>query len=121
MNAVRRDVLGELFSGEAHETVQGLEELNALIQQCAAPQKASIVAPKKRSQSRCRVRKATHYLRPEVYDRLEAASQRLRDELAPDVRVSKSRLVNLALAQLLEEIRRKDDPRAVARLLEEKS
>ncbi|MBC7356159.1 MAG: hypothetical protein H5U09_08180 [Desulfomicrobiaceae bacterium] len=121
MKAARRDVLGELFAGDAEETTQGLEELNALIQQCATPKKASIAAPKKRRQGRSRVRKTTHYLRPEVYDRLEAASQRLRDELAPHVRVSKSRLVNLALEQLLEEIRRKDDPRAMARLLEEKS
>ncbi|MBZ4684861.1 MAG: hypothetical protein JG774_606 [Desulfomicrobiaceae bacterium] len=120
MKAARRDVLGELFAGDAEETTQGLEELNALIQQCATPKKASIAAPKKR-RGRSRVRKTTHYLRPEVYERLEAASQRLRDELAPDVRVSKSRLVNLALEQFLEEIRRKDDPRAMARLLEEKS
>lgn len=121
MNAARRDVLDELFSGDAQETAQGLEELNALIQQCVAPKKAVIAAPKKRQQGRSRVRKATHYLRPEVYAQLESTSQRLREELAPEVRVSKSRLVNLALEQFLEEIRRKNDPRAVVRLLEEKA
>lgn len=121
MSAAGRDILGELFAGDAGDAPQGLEELHALIQQCAAPRQAAVAGPKRRVSELSRTRKTTHYLRADVYEGLEATSLAVRKLLPRGVKVSKSRLVNLALEQFLEDVRRTGDASAVARLVEDKS
>ncbi len=116
-----RDILGELFANDSGEGLQGFEELHRLIQQCAAPKQAVPSGVKRQVSHLTRTRKTTHYLRAEVYERLETTHLALRKLLPQGSKVSKSRLVNMALEQFLEEVRRSGDAGAVARLLEDKS
>jgi len=118
----RLDVLEELFAGTGGEELQGLEELHALIHLCADPHKApGAASAKKTVRQLAKTRKATHYLRTDIYQKLDAASRAMKAMAPQGVRTSKSRLVNLALERLLEDFRRHGDAQSLARLLEEES
>lgn len=116
MNAQERpDILGELFQGEvARGPVAGLEGLEELIHVCKQPHAFSSKGEKKllplpKKKRRPLTRKATHYLREDIFkglDQTKESLQRLLPEGAK-LRASKSNLVNIALSALLQEIEEK--------------
>lgn len=121
----QHDILDELFRGDQNlTTVPGLEELDALIHACLAPQPRTRknVLPLKSKAGASR-KKTTHYLREDVFDGLTQAKQILR-RLLPDGakgRASKSNLVNYAVNTLLREIEEKGVDSPVIKSILEKN
>ena len=122
----KRDILSELLAGETSQGLVSKKELNALyklignIQQVNSihkklPEKTkNIVLRKKKNVIK---RKTTHYLSEEVLKRLDNVLKEIRTGLPEKLRssVSKSQIVDLALAEVLDEFENKGEKSRLVR------
>jgi hypothetical protein len=123
----KKDILGDILSGSQDQVVEGLEELNKIINLegisstgSGSPGKDSI--PEKKEIGKPR-RKTSHYLTGKVFDELGETKFELR-ELFPSIpksRVTKSRIVDLAIKTILEEYKEKGpESKLIRKLLAKK-
>jgi hypothetical protein len=99
----KKDILGDILSGSQDQVVEGLEELNKIINLegisstgSGSPRKDSIPEKKEIGKSK---RKTSHYLTEKVFDELGETKYELR-ELNPSInksRVTKSRKVEMSI------------------------
>ena len=122
----KRDILSELLAGETYQGLVSKKELNALhkligsIQQVNSihkklPEKTkNIVLRTKKKEKR---RKATYYLSEEVLKSLNSAIKEIRTSLPEKLRsnISKSQIVDLALAEVLDEFENKGEKSRLVR------
>ena len=108
------DILDALLRADDDTPYPGEQDLARLIRRAAAPLPRTPAAPPplaavpvqpKPAKPRARKRKATHYLAPELADRLDAAAHELTALAGPDAqaprRIAKSAVVEAALALAL--------------------
>ncbi len=126
------DILQELISGTPSDTesIPAVRELTQLIERYSEisggrnPAARSQPASKNKRQNRARLKKkTTYYLTVHTSEALEQAKEEMRSLVSPRLRrlVSKSRIVEMALRHLLQELdRNRSDNELVQRLLCEK-
>ncbi|HIJ35889.1 MAG TPA: hypothetical protein HPP59_01250 [Deltaproteobacteria bacterium] len=110
----KKDILAEILSGSEEDVIEGLEELCKIINLDAifsdgskSPKKDSI--PAKKATRKPTRKQASHYLTEKVLQELGETKSELR-ELFPSIpksKVTKSRIVDLALRTILEEYKEK--------------
>lgn len=111
----RTNVLAELLdSSHAEHQFPELDRLihqtTALLHEVKEPSPQVRRNRKRARRERKRKRKTTHYLNEKIFHQLEQAKILLRRRLnIPARRISKSRIVNLALAKAFEELARKGE------------
>lgn len=122
----KRDILPELLVGETSEGLVSKKELSALHKLIGNTQQVNsihkklpdktkkIVLRKKKKEKK---RKATHYLSEEVLKSLDSAIKEIRTGLPEKFRsnVSKSQIVDLALAEVLDEFENKGEKSRLVR------
>jgi hypothetical protein len=122
----KRDILSELLVGETSEGLVSKKELSALHKLIGNTQQVNsihkklpdktkkIVLRKKKKEKK---RKATHYLSEEVLKSLDSAIKEIRTGLPEKFRsnVSKSQIVDLALAEVLDEFENKGEKSRLVR------
>lgn len=122
----KRDILSELLVGETSEGLVSKKELSALHKLIGNTQQVNsihkklpdktkkIVLRKKKKEKK---RKATHYLSEEVLKSLDSAIKEIRIGLPEKLRsnVSKSQIVDLALAEVLDEFENKGEKSRLVR------
>ena len=127
----KRDILLELLVGETSEGLVSKKELSALHKLIGNTQQVNsihkklpdktkkIVLRKKKKEKK---RKATHYLSEEVLKSLDSAIKEIRTGLPEKLRsnVSKSQIVDLALAEVLDEFENKGEKSRLVRNLIQK-
>lgn len=118
------DVLATLLQGGDTEVVPELAQLKELLYQSigpgtclaevrpATPVKRKLVGKKTK-------RKTTHYLRTRIFDELDQAKKKIREQNAGKnlSRVTKSGIVNLALSLVLREFKEKGGKSLLVRRL----
>ena len=127
----KRDILSELLVGETSEGLVSKKELSALHKLIGntrqvnsshkkLPDKTKkIVLRKKKKEKK---RKATHYLSEEVLKSLDSAIKEIRTGLPEKLRssVSKSQIVDLVLAEVLDEFENNGEKSRLVRNIIEK-
>jgi hypothetical protein len=128
----KRDILSELLAGETFQGLVSKKELKAIyklignIQQVNSIHKKlpgktkNIVLRKKKNVKK---RKATHYLSEKVLKSLDNVLKEIRTDLPEKLRssVSKSQIVDLALAEVLDEFENKgEESRLVRNIIQKK-
>ena len=122
----KRDILSELLVGETSEGLVSKKELSALHKLIGNNQQVNsshkklpdktkkIVLRKKKKEKK---RKATHYLSEEVLKSLDSAIKEIRTGLPEKLRssVSKSQIVDLVLAEVLDEFENKGEKSRLVR------
>ena len=122
----KRDILSELLVGETSKGLVSKKELSALHKLIGKTQQVNsihkklpdktkkIVLRKKKKEKK---RKATHYLSEEVLKSLDSAIKEIRTGLPEKFRsnVSKSQIVDLALAEVLDEFENKGEKSRLVR------
>jgi hypothetical protein len=122
----KRDILSELLVGETSEGLVSKKELSALHKLIGNTQQVNsihkklpdktkkIVLRKKKKEKK---RKATHYLSEEVLKSLDSAIKEIRTGLPEKLRsnVSKSQIVDLVLAEVLDEFENKGEKSRLVR------
>ena len=122
----KRDILPELLVGETSEGLVSKKELSALHKLIGNTQQVNsihkklpdktkkIVLRKKKKEKK---RKATHYLSEEVLKSLDSAIKEIQTGLPEKFRsnVSKSQIVDLALAEVLDEFENKGEKSRLVR------
>ena len=122
----KRDILSEILVGETSEGLVSKKELSALHKLIGNTQQVNsihkklpdktkkIVLRKKKKEKK---RKATHYLSEEVLKSLDSAIKEIRTGLPEKFRsnVSKSQIVDLALAEVLDEFENKGEKSRLVR------
>ena len=122
----KRDILSELLTGETSEGLVSKKELSALHKLIGNTQQVNsihkklpdktkkIVLRKKKKEKK---RKATHYLSEEVLKSLDSAIKEIQTCLSEKFRsnVSKSQIVDLALAEVLDEFENKGEKSRLVR------
>ena len=121
----KKDILAEILGGSEEDVVEGLEELCKIINLDAisldgskSPKKDSI--PAKKATGKPTRKQASHYLTEKVLQELGETKSELR-ELFPSMpksKVTKSRIVDLALRTILEEYKEKGlDSKLIRKLM----
>ena len=122
----KRDILSEILVGETSEGLVSKKELSALHKLIGNTQQVNsihkklpdktkkIVLRKKKKEKK---RKATHYLSEEVLKSLDSAIKEIRTGLPEKLRsnVSKSQIVDLVLAEVLDEFENKGEKSRLVR------
>lgn len=113
MGKEKKDILGDILSGSQNQVVEGLEELNKIINLKGIssttpgnPGKDLLTRKKATGESK---RQTSHYLTESVFQKLGKTKYELR-ELFPSIpksKVTKSRIVDLAITAILEEYEEK--------------
>ena len=122
----KRDILSELLVGETSEGLVSKKELSALHKLIGNTQQVNSIHKKLpdktkkivlRKKKKEKNRKATHYLSEEVLKSLDSAIKEIRTGLPEKFRsnVSKSQIVDLALAEVLDEFENKGEKSRLVR------
>ena len=110
------DIMHQLLSGCGEEAVPASTELSALIEKYANSftEPTTVSSPKQSSKRKRRQRsplqkKSTHYLAHKTAASLDEAQEEIRELISPELKrlVSKSRIVDLALQHVLQELMEK--------------
>ena len=129
----KRDVLSELLTGNSSEGIISKKELNALnkligsdtpkttLPRKTQPEKTRVISVRKKTKEK--KRKTTHYLSEEVYESLGIVKNDIRSLLPENLRskVSKSQIVNQALALIIKEFETKGEKSRLVRNLIQKT
>lgn len=122
----KRDILSEILVGETSEGLVSKKELSALHKLIGNTQQVNTIHKKLpdktkkivlRKKKKEKKRKATHYLSEEVLKSLDSAIKEIRTGLPEKFRsnVSKSQIVDLALAEVLDEFENKGEKSRLVR------
>ncbi len=122
----KKDILAEILNGSEDEVIDGLEELCKIISLESISFKESSAsrenaAPVKKTRKKPVRKQVSHYLTEKVLEELGETKSELR-ELFPSMpksKVTKSRIVDLALKTILEEYKQKGlESKLIRRLME---
>lgn len=108
----KKDIVDDILEGSVEDSIPGMEDLAELLYRRGQPSteastKKSVRAPKqKRKEKRPAKKKVTYYISENIFVELSEAKAKIKVMVPPELksRVSMSRIVELALSPILQEL-----------------